>query len=184
MADRLLLYLVTPTLTLIGDETLAIQLPRSANRPTPNQRTRADYIPQHRQLFLNHTSSAFQLKAATFDRIRILEQVDASVLYRTIWRSGDLHYAPSSKIPTHLFPLKVITLRIYYLPEGSSFGWSPSIEFQDPRETTFQLAPRTSSEPNLCQNAPQKRPTIHQLCSSDLLFDGLVLLNSVHEGCI
>ncbi|KER24294.1 hypothetical protein T265_14461, partial [Opisthorchis viverrini] len=33
--------------TSIGDETFAIQLPSSANRPTTKQRTRATYIPQH-----------------------------------------------------------------------------------------------------------------------------------------
>ncbi|GAA57874.1 hypothetical protein CLF_113299 [Clonorchis sinensis] len=38
--------------TSIGDETFAIQLPSSANRPTINQRTRATYIPQHCRLKL------------------------------------------------------------------------------------------------------------------------------------
>ncbi|KAG5444761.1 hypothetical protein CSKR_111307, partial [Clonorchis sinensis] len=39
----------TDGVTWIGDETFAIQLPSSANRPTISQRTRATYIPQHCQ---------------------------------------------------------------------------------------------------------------------------------------
>ncbi|KAG5445160.1 hypothetical protein CSKR_203170 [Clonorchis sinensis] len=41
--------LLTDDVASIGDETFAIQLPSSANRPTINQRTRVTYIPPHCQ---------------------------------------------------------------------------------------------------------------------------------------